>query len=181
MQDTMPLTEESQGMELVWIQPKWSRPQFELRARDTTLASLDWTCGSLALGRWGAAAYCFSRKGWLRPRVLVRSTAQCEADAPLATFETRRGTLTLPDGRAFVWQKPTRLGRVRIWVSDTGTVLARFRAEKHSSIVAVQRAAQRHPELPLLILLGQYLLVQAALDAEAATTAAVIVAASAVG
>src|SRR5262249_22084848 len=86
MQDTMPLTEESQGMELVWIQPKWSRPQFELRARDTTLASLDWTCGSLALGRWGAAAYRFSRKGWLRPRVLVRSTAQCEADAPLATL-----------------------------------------------------------------------------------------------
>ena len=177
MQEIAPMTNEDHSTELVWVKPKWSRLQFELRAGDAVVATLDWARGAQALGRWGEATYRFSRKGWLRPRVLVRSVPAQDADAPLATFEVRRGTLILPDARAFCWQKPRRLARERLWVDDTGRELARFRPEKRATVVVIAPAeVARHPELPLLILLGQYLLVSAAQDAEAASTAAVIAA-----
>jgi hypothetical protein len=174
MQDTIPALGGHQGTEFEWVKPKWSRLRFELRAGDTVIATLDWARGRQALGRWGQAAYRFGQRGWLRPRVLIWSAEARDADAPLATFEARHGALTLPNGRAVLWRKPRRLTREHIWVDDAAMEIARFRPERRRTVVGTPVALDQHPDLPLLILLGQYLIVSAAQDAEAATTAAVV-------
>jgi hypothetical protein len=174
MQDVSDALTGGQNAELLWVKPKWSRLRFELRAGDEVVATLEWTRGSRALARWGDFQYQFSRQGWLRPRILVRSAAATDAAEPIATFLPRGGTLTLPDGRPFVWKKPKRLTREQIWVDDAATELVRFHPAKRSTVeVTVQPEAAQQPELPLLILLGQCLIVLAGQDAEAASAAGI--------
>jgi hypothetical protein len=85
----------------------------------------------------------------------------------------RSGALTFADGRAFAWQKPGWFTRVRVWVDSAGTELVRFRPVRRSLVaVTAQPKAMRQPELPLLILLGHYLIVLARRDGEAASAAA---------
>jgi hypothetical protein len=174
MEDSRSALSTHQQTTFEWVKPKWSRLQFELRAGNTVVATLEWSRGRQALGRWGGTSYRFSQKGWLRPRVLIWSAAAPDADAPLATFEVHSGTLTLSNGRAAYWRKPRRLTREHIWVNDTGVELARFSPERRRTVVSTLLVPDQDPDLVLLILLGQYLMVSAAQDAEAATTAAVV-------
>jgi hypothetical protein len=177
MQDSTHAGSEDQSSVLVWVKPKWIRRQFALRSGDTVLATLTWTRGSSALAQWDASQYHFSRQGWLRPRVLVRDASAGDTSEPLATFTQRGGALSFPDGRVFFWKKPKRLTNEHVWANAAGTELVRFRAGRHSTAtVTTPPEAAPQPELPVLILLGQYLLVLATQDeaAVAATTAAVI-------
>jgi len=170
------------GSELQWVKPRWTKLQFELRAGETVVATLAWARGSRAVGEWVEGQYLFSREGWLRPRILVRS-ARTEAtaaagapDEPIATFAYRGGALTFPDGRAFLWKKPKRLTTERVWVDSAATVLVRVRPARWGATAAVtiQPEAAGLPELPLLVLLGQYLVVLAAQDAAAASAAGTV-------
>ena len=183
------------GVELRWAKPKRSKLQFELRAGQTpdedtgepALATMSWTRGSQAIGQWAGGEYRFSREGWLRPRALVRAAtspatdtvadaaAANTADEPIATFAQHGGALTFPDGRTVLWKKPKRLANDRLWVDSAGTVLVSFHAGNWRTPVAVtsQFDATALPELPLLLLLGQYLLVLSSQDDEAAITASV--------
>jgi hypothetical protein len=174
MQDVSDALTGGQTGELRWVKPKWSRLQFELHTGDEVVATLDWTRGSCALARWAEVQYQFTRQGWLRPRVLVRVAGPSDAAEPIATLSPHGGTLTFPDGRAFIWKKPKRLTREQIWVDSAGAELVRFHPAKRSTVeVTVQPEAAHQPELPLLILLGQYLIVLAGQDAEAASAAGI--------
>jgi hypothetical protein len=168
-----------------WVKPRWTKLEFELRAGETVVATLAWSGGSRAVGTWADAQddqYRFSREGWLRPRILVRrartdaATATGDPDEPIAMFAYRGGALSFPDGRAFVWKKPKRLTTERVWVDRAATEIVRYRPARWHSTAAVtlQPAAAGLPELPLLILLGQYLVVLAAQDAVAASTAGTV-------
>jgi hypothetical protein len=164
---------EDQDGELMWIRPQWSKLQFELRAGDSGVATLDWIRGSRALARWGESQYHFSRQGWLRPRIVVHKAPSEVPDEPLATLSYRSGSLTFAGGQTFTWKKPRWFTRVRVWVDSAGNELVRFRPARRSLVaVTAQPEALRQPELPLLILLGQYLIVLAKRDAEAAGAAA---------
>src|SRR5262249_41913249 len=162
--------------DLMWVKPKRSRRQFELRAGDTIVATLAWSRGSSALAQWGENQYRFSRQGWLRPRILLRDAGAGDTSEPLATFTQHGGVLSFPEGTAFFWKKPRRLTKERIWADAGGTELVRFRPGRHATEVVVAQVAARGPELPVLALLGQYTLVLAAQDEEAAaaTTVAII-------
>jgi hypothetical protein len=165
--------------ELRWIKPKRSQRRFELHAGEAVVATLTWTRGASAIGRWADEQYRFGRQGWFRQRVLVHEgdgDASGVPDEPIATFAQRGGTLTFSDGRTFLWQKPKRWTNERVWVDSAGAVLARFSPANGQTTVTLASEPQvaRAPELPLLVLLGQYLLVLAAQDAEAASTAAVV-------
>jgi hypothetical protein len=160
--------------ELQWSRPHRSKRAFELHGGDTILATLTWTRGSRALAQWGASQYQFSREGWLRPRVLVRDASAPESAEPLASCTQRGGTLTFPDGRVFLWKKPKRLTSERTWTNAAGTEFVRFRPARIATDVVIATAASTSPELPLLVLLGQFILVLAAQDAEAASTAATV-------
>jgi len=174
MQDTM-----NAGGDLRWVQPKRRKRDSELHSGATVVAALRWTAHARALGQWGAAQYEFSREGWLRQRVLVRDPGADAGPArgPLATYTQRGATLAFPDGRTFLWKKPRRLTRERLWADSAGTELVRFRPEKGSTLVLLGAAdSAPPPELPLLVLLGQYMLVLAAQDAEEASVAASVTA-----
>jgi hypothetical protein len=165
------------GQELHWVKPKWSKLQFELRAGETAVATLTWTGGARALGQWAGGQYQFSRQGWFRRRTFIH-TPTGPTDEPVALFTHRgnSGALVFPTGRTFRWQRPTRWTAERVWVVDNApTALVRCRPARWRSpgVVMIQPAAASLPELPLLLLLGQYLMVQAA--QEAAASAAAIV------
>jgi hypothetical protein len=178
MRDVMSTSGEDQGAGLVWTKPKWSKSQFELHAADNTiLATLAWGRGTRAQAQWGEIHYQFSRQGWLRPRILVRDADSGEAGTPIATFVQRGGTLSVSDGRTLRWTKPKWLTSERIWVDSAATELVRFHPARHTTVVVTNPPEATHwPELPLLILLGQYLIVLAAQDAEEAGTAAAVAA-----
>jgi hypothetical protein len=167
--------------ELLWVRPKRLRLQFELRAGEDVVATLAWTRGSNALGEWAGGQYHFRRAGWLRPRIVVSDAAgggQSAAGSPtepLATFTYRGGMLTFPDGRAFTWTKPKRWTTERIWVDGAATVLVHCRPARWRTpgAVTIQPEAAARRELPLLVLLGQYLLVQAAQESAASSAATV--------
>src|SRR6516164_282089 len=125
---------EVQHGELVWVKPKWSKLQFELRSGDSGVATLDWIRGSQALAQWGESRYHFSRQGWLRPRILVHTAPREAPGEPLATLTYRSGALTYADGRAFAWKKPRWFTRVRVWVDSAGTELVRFRPVRRSLV-----------------------------------------------
>src|SRR5215469_13196547 len=119
MQDV--ISTESNGTELIWVKSRSSRRQFELHTGDTIVATLAFGRGTHALAQWGDIHYQFSRQGWLRPRILVRTEGSGEAGTPIATFAQRGGPLSFPDGRAFFWKKPKWLTSERIWVSSVAT------------------------------------------------------------
>ena len=170
------------GEELRWIKPRRTKLQFELRAGEILVATLAWTGGSHALGQWAEGQYRFNRKGWLRPRTLVRGAANAASDTPgeqeetVATFAHRGGTLSFPDGRTFLWKKPKRWTNERIWMDSATAERVRFHPGAWESTVTVtsQPESASLPELPLLVLLGQYLIVLASQDAAAASSAATV-------
>jgi hypothetical protein len=162
------------GEELQWVKPKWTRPEFELRAGDAVVATLRWTGGSRAEGTWAGGQYRFSREGWFRPRILVRRAAPEDTGEPLATFAYRGAILSLPDGRSFRWAKPKRWTAERVWLDGAATELIRFRPQRAGAVVTMQPRAATLPELAMLLLLGQYLFGLAAQDAVAATSASIV-------
>lgn len=172
-------SDQHQGHALLWIKPTWSRREFELRTGDAVLGTLVWKRGSQALAEWGESRYRFDRKGWINPRITVRRDAsEPEASQPLATFSPRGGILTILDGRTFLWKKSqtTSTGRrwtgEHVWIDGSGAELVRFLPAKHSSVeVFLPPETSPQPDLPLLTLLGQYLIALASQDAETAVLA----------
>lgn len=162
------------GEEVQWVKPKWARPEFELRAGDAVVAMLRWTGGSRAEGTWAGGQYRFSREGWFQPRILVRRAAPEDTGEPLATFAYRGAILSLPDGHSFRWRKPKRWTAERVWLDSTANELIRFCPRRAGTVVTMQPGAAMLPELAMLLLLGQYLLVLATQDAVAATSASIV-------
>jgi hypothetical protein len=167
------------GAELIWVKPRRSKSQFELHAGEATVATLEWSGSTRAVALWGERHYQFSRHGWLRPRILVHAVdssqvgEEGEAGTPIATFAQHGGVLSFPDGQSFLWKKPKWLTNERIWVDGAATELVRFHPARRGSVAVMTPPETAHQvERPLLILLGQYLIVLAARDAEAAGTAA---------
>lgn len=160
---------------LRWTRPSRRKHEFELRAGEALVATLAWTGRARAFGQWAGGHYRFGFEGWFRPRVLVYADGGAAPTDPMATLMRRTGALTLADGRTFQWTKPARLTSDRDWLDAAGQRIMRFSPAKSTSDVAVTLSADARgrPEAPLLLLLGQSLLVIAEDDAIAATTVAV--------
>ena len=170
---------EVSGEELRWVKPKWLKRRYELRAGEEVVATLVRSGGSGAIGEWSEGRYYFSQKGWFNQRVLVGDGAVPDVVTPLATFTRRGGILTLADGRTLFWMKPSFWKSTRVW-SDGAATLAEFDPASGyaSPRVTITEEGARLGELPLLLLLGQYLIVRAREAADAANVAATTVVAS---
>ena len=164
------------GQELHWIRPQRLRLAFELHAGEAVVATLDWGGRARALGTWAGGQYRVGREGWLRPRTLIYDAGLNGSSEPIATFTHRGGTLNFPDGRTFLWKKPKGWTTERVWQDAAATVLVRCRPGKWRvpSAVTVQSEAAHLSEVPLLVLLGQFLMVLAEQDAAVASTAAIV-------
>jgi hypothetical protein len=158
------------GSELLWVRPRRTRREYELRAGDEIVATIALVRGSTARAESAGARYRFSREGCMRPRITVRSDP---GEALLALFAPRRGGggLTFVDGSqepVYTWKKPRVFTNEHVWVDEAGTELVRFSPSSWGSTVkmVIQAAGAAMPTtLPLLVLLGEYLVLLAAQDA----------------
>lgn len=166
--------------ELVWEQPARLKQTFELHASDEVVATLEFQRSSLAIGLVADQQWTFKREGFWHPQVTVRVAG---SDANVAVFKpawTGGGTLELPQGRQL------RFGAANFWHSQwdwsdpAGQPLVHFKSHagllKTEGEVGIEPAAVGLAEMPLLAVLGWYLLILFARDSAAAagSTAAVV-------
>jgi hypothetical protein len=177
MDRALEILKSARGSPLVWSQQRGFSHDYTLTGGDRTLATLRWpkTFGSLAEGRIGDATWTFKRVGFWRPAVTIRRPETGDHDVGRLVMDWRRGDLVLPGGVSFRWDL------VSFWKSEWAFFdasgkdrLVEFVPEtrffKMSMGVAIHRAAEERAELPLLLLLGWYLLVMASQDDAAAAT-----------
>lgn len=172
------------GIEMIWVQPRRSKPQFELHYGDNILATLAWHKKGRALGQWDEQRFWFSQLGWFHRRTTVYeapsngdNTFDANADS-LAMFvhQGSGGSLVFPDGHLLTWKKPKIWTNGHTWTSAT-TELVRFQPANWRSqvTVTIQPEAATRPETALLVMLGEYLHVRATQDAETAAVVASVV------
>jgi hypothetical protein len=171
---------ETADQELLWIQPAARKREHELRAGEEVVATLRFQRGSLADAEADGHHWTFKRQGFWQPRVTVRVAG---SDADIAIFRPHwagGGTLELADGRA------VRLASANFWQSEwvwqeKDRPVIRFKGRhgivKAKGAVEIQPGAAGLPDIPLLVLLGWYLILLHADDAAAASTAAGVAAA----
>ncbi|HEX9095787.1 MAG TPA: hypothetical protein VF990_06735 [Candidatus Dormibacteraeota bacterium] len=163
--------------DLLWLQPAARKRDHELRAGDDVVATLHFQRGSLADAEAAGAHWTFKRQGFWHPRVTVRTAG---SDADLAVFHPRwvgGGALEFPDGRT------VRLSSANFWQSEwlwqeNEKPLIRFKGRhgliKARGAVEVSPEGAALPDLPMLILLGWYLILLHAEDSAAASSASTV-------
>lgn len=157
------------GQELLWVQPSVTKQAFELRAGEEVVATLVWQRSSLARAEIAERSWSFKREGFWHPQVTVRDPDSDQNEAVFRPSWTGGGVLELSNGRLL------RLGTANLWHSQwdwqlpDGSRLVHFRSRsgflKSGAEVNIAEGAQDLPELPLLVVLGWYLLVLFARDA----------------
>jgi hypothetical protein len=172
------------GSNLCWVQPKTLERQFELRTEGGLFGSLRFekALGTLATASSAAGRWTFKRAGFMNPRVTIREAGR---DVDLAVYWPKfwgGGWLECADGSRFQWKS------MNFWGTSWG--FANTREElvftmkpgaeksklsdllKSQAIVEIGTQSFGLAELPLLLMLGWYLMIMQQDDA--ATTAAVI-------
>jgi len=154
------------GSELLWIQGRGLA--FELRAGDEVAGSLRWERSSLATGKTADERWTFKREGFWHARVTVRVPG---SDANLAVFDpswTRGGSLELEPGRTLRFVAANFWRSQWDWVDEASQPLVHFKNHgtgfKLECKVVVENQAIALPDMPLLVVLGWYLLVLSSLD-----------------
>jgi hypothetical protein len=171
------------GMRLHWVQPKTFERWFELRAGDSLYATLRFekAFGTLATAESADGVWTFKRVGFLNPRVTVRKVG---AEANLAIYQPKfwgDGLLEFPDGRVFHWRSTNFWGTQWGFADWDGNSLFALKPGvdkpklsdlfKTQALVEVEAQGHALAELPLLVLLGWYLMILHQDDAAAATAA----------
>ena len=153
---------------LVWAQPSARERAHELRAGEELVGTLRWERGSLAVAEVAGGRWTFKRVGLWRPRVTVRDLG---ADTDRAVFGagwTGNGTLELPGGQCVAWVAANLWHTHWDWRTTDRDPLVRFGSRQGlvriEGQVEIEPPAATMPELPLLVALGWYLLVQLAQD-----------------
>jgi hypothetical protein len=172
------------GQELAWAQPSAMKQTFELRSGEEVVARLEFQRSSLATAQTAGKIWTFKREGFWHPQVTVRPADSDQNEAIFRPSWAGGGSLELGNGRQL------RFGAANFWHSQWDWQLpdgrsavhyrSRSRILKSGAEVKVADDAGDLPELPLLVVLGWYLLVLFARDAAAASAAstAVIVSSS---
>jgi hypothetical protein len=154
------------GSTLELVQPKRLRRVYHLRRGEEVVGALRWE------GLWrpvihleaDGVGWTLRRDGMWRPRYVVESDAD---GSIVATFEARRssgaGTVTV-HGETLEWVRVGPRGRWGLRTPD-GAVLVDFRGRRSRLEVTVAPEAGQEDALPLLVLLGCFLMI---LQAEAA-------------
>lgn len=172
------------GTKLYWIQPRTLERKFELRAETGLFGSLSFATalGTLATAEVATGSWTFKRVGFLNPRVTIREAGR---DADLALFWPRfwgGGWLEFANGGKFPWKS------IDFWATTWGfadtreelvfTMKPGAEQPKLSDLLKTQAVVEigTHSfgltELPLLLMLGWYMMIMQKEDA--ATTAVVV-------
>lgn len=167
----MDILKSAQGTPLLWSQPRAFTQQYVLGAGERVLATLNWpkTFGSLAEGRIGEETWTFKRVGFWRPAVTIRKPETGELDVGRFVMDWRRGDLVLPGGVRYRWDQLSFWKAEWAFFDAAGKdrlveFLPENRFFKMSMEARIHSSAETCRDLPLLVLLGWYLLVMASQD-----------------
>ena len=159
-----PLRESLYG-ELIWSRPGLFRRELKLESGSETLATLRWekllsfeALAESADGRWRIGRH---RLGSLRGDVVVRDAATEEPLATLTRGWRRTGELRFASGAGFTWGRAGFWRTEWFWSSADQPRLVTFRSRlgfQSRYEMEVDPAAMRLRELPILVLLGAYLM-----------------------
>jgi hypothetical protein len=152
------------SQELAWVQPTSLRQTFELRAEDDdVVARLQFDGRSLATAETAWQKWTFRREGLLTQRVTI--LARDSSDAVVVKVAWAGGAaLDLSQGRQ-VQFGAANFWRTRWRWSDVATEASLVQFKTHAGFMKlggemeIETAAITYPELPLLVVLGWYLLV----------------------
>ena len=155
--------------EIEWVQPRALKMQYELRANNELVATLRFrsSLGSFATGESADGCWTLKRVGFWQTRVTVRL---CGGNSDIASFRNNTwsggGTLVLSDGRMF--PATTNLWQTKLeFQNESNNALVQFRSGgvlHQSAKVEIQPSAVGIPELPLIMMLGWYLIVMMSAD-----------------
>ena len=142
--------------ELTWVRINYSGPDYELRTAATVVASLRGVHGEC-----GDRSWTFKLKGIFRRRVTV-STPEGGEVAVLRWRHERGGAMELPEGRTMHFVPAVSASPPHWdWVGPDGRALAHFKPrtgfDVAEGLVEIEQEAAGLSELPLLVVLGEYL------------------------
>ncbi len=176
IQDAAPST-------LSWQQTQALRCEYELRAGDELLATLrkPRKLGRTMEAETGNSRFTFEPQGFLRRRVIIREAGAAGEPAVFQSGFCGGGRLLLPDGRSYRFKNTSFWGHRWAFVDASEQPLVSFKLRNRlfraGCDVEIGSGASALPELPVLVLLGWYLLLRIREDAAAAGAAAAVVAA----
>ncbi len=164
--------------ELVWQQPAARRRQHELKAGDEVVGTLDFQRGTLATATAAEGTWTFKRQGFWHPRVTARIASSEEDIALFRPHWSGGGQLDVRNGGTYRLASANFWQSQWVWLPETGDQpLVRFKGRhgliKASAAVEITSDAAA-PAVPLLVLLGWYLILLYAEDAAVASTAAIV-------
>jgi hypothetical protein len=151
---------------------------YELRVDLQRFARLEWVTpvGSLATGTAADGHWTIKRMGFLRPRITVRLADQEPNLAIWSSIARGQSLLAFRDGRSFLWRATRRRHGERGFFDGRGVRVISFRPltkkVRCQGLVEIGAGQEKRTELPLLAILGWYLLVLEHDDDEAAAAAA---------
>jgi len=152
---------------LSWQQPRALRAEYELRAGDELLGILR-RSGAFGMpmdGEIGASRFTLKSGGFFRSRITVREAGATGEPAVFGrTGFLGAGELALPDGRSYRWKMTSFWGGRWAFVDDSDRPLVSFTSRNRffraGCEVEIGPGALARPELPVLVLLGWYLLLR---------------------
>lgn len=151
---------------LSWQQPRVFRREYELRAGDELLATLR-RSGAFGMpmdAEIGTARFTLKAEGFFRSRITVREAGATGEPAVFSRvdFLGLGQQLALPNGRSYRWKKMSFWGSRWVFVDDSDRPLVSFTWRNRffwiGCDVEIAPGVLARPELPILVLLGWYLL-----------------------
>lgn len=170
------------NQELAWSQASPLRSSHELRAGDEVVATITFERSTLATAESEGARWTFKREGFWRQQVTARAEGSEDNIAVFRPHALGGGELRTAEGKVF------HLAAAHFWHQEWAwaegdQVLVRFKSRpgllRTNGLVEVAREAVGQAELPLLVVLGWYLILlvqrDAALAGQAASSGARVV------
>ena len=165
---------------LEWQQPNLLKMEYELKSRDSLLATLRFRSfwGTFATAETADGCWTFKRVGFWQTRVTIHP---CNSEDEIAAFKNDTwsdgGTLLFPDKRKYLantnfwktqYEFKTENGEPLIHFQNVGFV-------RPSAKVTIHESAKAMPELSWIVTLGWYLILMMENDDSTSAASAVVV------
>jgi hypothetical protein len=160
---------------LSWQQPRVFREEYELWAGDELLATLWGSGGSFSAtmgAKIGASEYSLGKRGFFQDLIEVREVGAVGVAAYFRQGAVE-GQLALADNRGCRWKRMGFWNGRWAFVDDSDRPLVSFQGRdrlfRAGCDVEIDPTALALPDLPILVILGWYLLLQYQNDAAVAS------------
>jgi hypothetical protein len=162
---------------LIWKQKQFGAHDFELRSDEELVGSMYWTkwFSDRAIAETADGAWELDRPGFFRDRVLV---TERQSGIEIAVFDKGwfgEGTLSLRGGRSMEWHRTKAFCNHWALSNEEDEIILEIREGmrwfKHEADVVLHPGADKESDLPLLILVGWYLVFMSIQDSAAVVAA----------